>query len=169
MRSPHRHSLPFVSSIPLTPQSPLALHSIWRYNRTSLPPLNRNAIDCGPDLGLPRRFALGTERGTRSACWTALELCTGMLCCVLAHRHDLLDREVRMRPPSLRLTLPPSPCGMCCLTGQDRLTTYAHETRWGPAWCERSRWRLALWRSGLYWLASLLRLCVHSYAFPISP
>ncbi|KAL1708295.1 hypothetical protein EV121DRAFT_254617 [Schizophyllum commune] len=43
-----------------------------------------------------------------------------------------------------------------CLT--ERLTTYAHETRWGPAWCERSRWRLALWRSGLYWLASLLRL-----------
>ncbi|KAL1676118.1 hypothetical protein EV122DRAFT_267418 [Schizophyllum commune] len=43
-----------------------------------------------------------------------------------------------------------------CLT--ERLTTYAHETRWGPACCERSRWRLALWRSGLYWLASLLRL-----------
>ncbi|KAL1748952.1 hypothetical protein HDZ31DRAFT_28601 [Schizophyllum fasciatum] len=40
----------------------------------------------------------------------------------------------------------------------ERLTTYAHETHWGPAWSERSRWRKALWRSGLYWLASLLRL-----------
>lgn len=44
-----------------------------------------------------------------------------------------------------------------------RALTYAMSREWAPlAWTRRSRLRKALWRAGLYWMVTFLRLYVVS-------
>ncbi|TFK41878.1 hypothetical protein BDQ12DRAFT_344067 [Crucibulum laeve] len=44
-----------------------------------------------------------------------------------------------------------------CLT--ERLASHALNCQLGPRFIQRSRWSWALWRSGLYWVVTFLRLC----------
>lgn len=54
------------------------------------------------------------------------------------------------------------------LNSRVRFITFALSKRWSPSFVGRSQWRQALWRAQLFWVVSLLRLCV-AYHLPYLP